>query len=440
MKKIFLIIEREFLSRVKKKSFILTTLLVPLLMAALFVVPFYLQGIKDNEQKTIMVIDHSGLAEQALESAGELTFVFAPATSLDSIKRNFKKEDLYAVLLIGQVNANTPVSLEMYSFKQPNFDVQRTIEQSMKKAIETEKLKAYNIEGLDIILADVKTDLSVKTFIWDESGNEKESNTAVYMGIAYILSFLIYMFIFMFGTLVMRGVIEEKANRIIEVIISSVKPFQLMMGKIIGVASVGLLQFIIWVVLTLGIIIAAQGFIGGGDAGNIMANDAATQEVVQQLTKNTSSTDLLSLIGSVNFLPIIVSFLFFFLFGYLLYASLFAAIGSAVENEADTQQLILPVTIPLIIGLFLMMHAFQYPSSSLSFWTSMIPFTSPMVMMARIPFGVVPLWEILLSLSLLFVTFLAFVWFAGKIYRVGILMYGKKPGLKEMWKWIRYKN
>lgn len=439
MKKIFLIIEREFLSRVKKKSFIITTLLVPLFMAAIFVVPFYLQGIKDTEQKTVMVIDHSGLAEQALENAENLTFLFTSATSLDSIKQDFKKKDLYAVLVVGEVSNNAPISLEMYSFKQPNLDVQKTIERSMKKTVETEKLKAYNIEGLDAIMADIKTDLSVKTFVWDESGNEKASNSAILMGLAYILSFIIYFFIFMFGSLVMRGVIEEKASRIIEVIISSVKPFQLMLGKIIGVASVGLLQFIIWVMLTFGIVFAVQGFIGGGDAGNIMVNDAVTQEVMQQMAKETASPDILSMIGNINFPPIIISFLFFFLFGYLLYASLFAAIGSAVENEADTQQLMVPVTIPLIIGLFLMMHAFQYPDSSLSFWTSMIPFTSPMVMMARIPFGV-PFWEILLSLSILFGTFLAIVWFAGKIYRVGILMYGKKPSLKEMWKWLKYKN
>jgi ABC-2 type transport system permease protein len=181
-----------------------------------------------------------------------------------------------------------------------------------------------------------------------------------------------------------------------------------------------------------------RGFIGG-DAGNVMVQDAVTQEAVQELAKTAASSDIITIILNINFLPIITSFLFFFLFGYLLYASLFAAIGSAVENEADTQQLTIPITIPLIIGLMLMLHSFQYPHSSLSFWASMIPFTSPMVMMARIPFGV-PLWEILLSLSILFGTFLALVWFSGKIYRVGILMYGKKPGFKEIWKWIKYKN
>ncbi|MCL2133617.1 MAG: ABC transporter permease, partial [Bacteroidales bacterium] len=379
MKKIFLIIEREFLTRVKKKSFIIITLLAPLFFAALLVTSFFLQGVKDTEDKTIMVIDHSGIAEQALESADLLTFVFSPATSLDSIKQNFKQEKLYAVLVVGQITNNAPVSLEMYSFKQPNLDVQKNIERSLKRAIETEKLKTYNIEGLDAILADVKTDLLVKTFVWDESGKEKASNSIIFMGISYILSILIYAFIFMFGALVMRSIIEEKASRIVEVIISSVKPFQLMMGKIIGVASVGLLQFIIWVVLTIIIFVSVQGFIGGGEAGQMMVADPVTQEAMQQFAKEANSSDMFTVIANINFLPIIISFLFFFLFGYLLYASLFAAIGSAVENEADTQQLMLPVTIPLIIGLLLMVHAFQYPDSSLSFWTSMVPFTSPMV-------------------------------------------------------------
>ena len=439
MKKIFIIIEREFLSRVKKKSFIITTLLVPILMAALFVGMFYLKGIKDTEQKTIMVIDNSGLAEQALESAGDLTFMFNSAASIDSLRQSFKEKGLYAVLVIGEVTNNAPVSLTMYSFTQPGLNVQTTIERSLKRVIETEKLKAYNIEGLDAIMADIKTELSMKTFIWDDSGKEKASSSALLMGVSYILTFIIYISIAMFGGLVMRSVIEEKANRIVEVIISSVKPFQLMLGKIIGVASVGLLQFIIWVVLTIGIVIAAQNFIGGSDAVNVLANDPTTQEAMQGFAKAAAASDIFSLIGNINFLPIVISFFFFFLFGYLLYASLFAAIGSAVENEADTQQLVMPITIPLIIGLLIMVHTFQYPNSSLSLWASMIPFTSPMVMMARVPFGV-PLWEISLSLSILFLTFLAIVWFSAKIYRVGILMYGKKPTLKDLWKWLKYKN
>ncbi len=439
MNKIYLIIEREFLVRVKKKSFILTTVLVPLLLASLMIVPFLIQSIKDTEHKNIAVIDRSGLAQEALENTDELAFTFYNNSSLDSLKTIFKQENLYAIVSIGELHNNTPAAIDMYAFKQPNLDVQKSIEKSMERVVERRKLDAYNIPGLDTIMNSINTRLDVKTFVWDENGDEKASHSSILMGLSYILSFMIYMFIFMFGSMIMRSVIEEKNNRIIEVIISSVKPFQLMLGKIIGVASVGLLQFIIWIVLTLGITTVIGGVFG---ADSIAPTPVAGQEeVIQQATKELGgkSADILAMIAGINFIPIIISFIFFFLFGYLLYASMFAAIGSAVENETDTQQLTIPVTIPLIIGMFLMLHTFQYPDSSLSFWASMIPFTSPMVMMARVPFGV-PFWQIALSLSLLFITFLGVVWFAGKIYRVGILMYGKKPSLKEMWKWITYKN
>jgi ABC-2 type transport system permease protein len=441
MNKIFLIIEREFLTRVKKKSFIIMTLLTPLLFAALMVVPVLIQGMKDDERKTVAVIDRSGLAEKALQNNSNLTFVFMPDVALDSLKQNFNKENLYAVATISALNEKKQPVIDLYAFKQPNMDVQHYIERGVKDAVEQYKLESYQIQGLDTIIASIKTDIKLKTFIWGEDGKEKATHTGLYMGVSYVLSFMIYMFIFMFGSMVMRGVIEEKASRIIEVIVSSVKPFQLMMGKIIGIASVGLLQFIIWIVLTLGIVTVFQGVISepaGIDSitQTLPVGDTAN-EMTKTITQETSS--ILSMLGSINFPVIILSFLLYFLFGYLMYASMFAAIGSAVENEADTQQLIIPVTIPLIIGIFLMLHAFQYPDSSLSFWSSLIPFTSPMVMMARIPFGV-PFWQVALSLALLFVSFIAIAWVAGKIYRTGILMYGKKPTLKEMLKWMNYKN
>jgi ABC-2 type transport system permease protein len=442
MNKIFLIIEREFLTRVKKRSFIITTVLVPLLFAGLMIIPFLIKDLKDTEHKIIAVIDHSGLAEKALESGDEFTFQFKPDASLDSLKKDFSKEKLYAIVSISKLDDNNQPNISIYAFKQTNMDVQKYVERSMEKAVERHKLESYDIKDLNTIMDAIKTTIRVKTFIWGNDGQEKASHTGLSMGIAYILSFVIYLFIFMFGNMVMRGIIEEKASRIIEVIISSVKPFQLMMGKIVGVASVGLLQFIIWIVLTLGIVFFVQGSVALTNTSpesitQSIPGNAITAEMTQQITQEASSIFLM--LGSINFTAIIMAFLFYFLFGYLLYAAMFAAIGSAVENEADTQQLTIPVTIPLIIGIFLMLHAFQYPDSSLSFWASMIPFTSPMVMMARIPFGV-PFWQIALSLVLLFITFLIIAWFAGKIYRVGILMYGKKPSLKEMWKWIKYKN
>jgi ABC-2 type transport system permease protein len=289
----------------------------------------------------------------------------------------------------------------------------------------------------------------MKTFTITESGDEKLGMVEIYMGIAYIASFMIYMFIFMFGSMVMRGVIEEKTTRIVEVIVSSIKPFQLMLGKIMGVGSVALLQFVIWIVLTIAITFGVQSFIGvdkfmgsGDSAANITAVAPGVMGDTQELV-NTAEQDqgfaaeLFKALSDVPFTRIILSFLIYFMLGYLLYAAMFAAVGSAVDNEADTQQLILPVTLPLIIGLFIMIHTFQYPDSSLSFWGSMIPFTSPMVMMARVPFGV-PLWELILSIAILITTFLALTYVSAKIYRVGILMYGKKATFKDLFKWIKY--
>jgi ABC-2 type transport system permease protein len=437
MKKIFLIIEREFLTRVKKKSFILTTILVPVLLAGLMVVPFFIQSMKDDRQRTIVVIDQSGLAEKALANTGQFVFHFRPEASLDSLKQQFEKEGWYAIVTVSPLDEKKQLSVGMYAFRQINMDAQNYVERSLEKVVEQYKLEAYQIPELETILASIKTDIPVKTFVWGDDGKEKASHTGVIMGISYVLSFMIYMFIFMFGNMVIRGVIEEKNSRIVEVIVSSVKPFQLMMGKITGVAAVGLLQFLIWIVLTLILAVVAQGFFATPPPAEMMQTmtGVAGADITAAVEKNML-TDIFGMLSSINFTAIIGAFLFYFLFGYFLYAALFAAVGSAVENEADTQQLTIPITIPLILGIFLMLHTFQYPDSSLSFWGSMIPFTSPMVMMARIPFGV-PFWQVALSLTLLFLTFLAVVWFAGKIYRVGILMYGKKPTLREMWKWTK---
>jgi len=438
MKKIFLIVEREFLTRVKKRSFILTTLLVPLLLGALMVIPALMMTVKDDEKKTIVVIDRSGLAEQALANTAELTFDFRPTASLDSLKLHFTTENLYAVLTVGELDNDKNVPIELYSFKQTNMNVQSYIKEQVEKAVEQYKLASYEIQGLEAIMAAVKTKLKMKTYTWDAEGNEKASSTGITMGLSYVFSFLIYMFIFLFGSMVLRGVIEEKSSRIVEVIISSVKPFQLMMGKIIGIASVGLLQFLIWVVLVGVLWVVGLTFLLDGVSQSVPTGGMVGNEAMQQVAASSMIKEAFVMLGAINFTAILLSFLFYFLFGYLLYASMYAAIGSAVENEADTQQLIWPVTIPLILGMLLMMHTFQYPNSSLSFWGSMIPFTSPMVMMARVCYGGVPFWEVLLSLTVLLVTIVGITWLAGKIYRVGILMYGKKHSLREMWKWMRW--
>ncbi|HPF94800.1 MAG TPA: ABC transporter permease, partial [Tenuifilaceae bacterium] len=293
----------------------------------------------------------------------------------------------------------------------------------------------------------IKTSVRVRTVKWTKDGEAKESSTELAMGMAYILSFLVYMLIFLFGTQVMRGVIEEKSSRIVEVIVSSVKPFQLMMGKILGIAAVSLVQIVLWIVLTFGLVTAASTLLlsSGSDkmsqetVTSLMEQQGASQVVPAEVADNSFVNELMTALSNVNFVLIIGGFIFFFIGGYLLYAAMFAAVGSAVDNEADTQQLVMPITIPLILAIIVMVSGLRSPDGSISFWFSMIPFTSPIVMITRLPYGV-PTWELILSGSLLIITFIAITWLAGKIYRTGILLYGKKHTWAEMWKWIRYSS
>jgi ABC-2 type transport system permease protein len=275
----------------------------------------------------------------------------------------------------------------------------------------------------------------VEALTLTSDGGEKTDSVEAYMVMSYIMSFLIYMFTFMFGNMVMRGVIEEKSNRIVEVVVSSVSSFELMMGKIIGVAGVALTQFIIWIVLTL-LLVMGGGLIFGAD---VLSGSATAVPGAAEAGEAVAS-GILGGLASLNIPYLLVFFLVYFLLGYLLYASMFAAVGSAVDNEADTGQLAMPITIPLMLGLFIMLHTFQHPSSGLSFWASIIPFTSPMVMLARLPFGVVPGWQLALSIFLLLVTFVFVTYLSAKIYRVGILMYGKKASFKDLYKWMKSKK
>lgn len=439
MNKILLVIKREFLTRVKKKSFIVMTILGPVLIAALMLSPFLIAQIRDTEEKEILVADETGLFVDQLQNSDLITYTTVSFVPADSLKSRLLSGESYALLYIEGEPNEEPVKVTLYSEKQLSVDIQSGVRRQLENVIEKKRLMGYNIENIDEILESLETNVNVVTVRWDKDGGERESHTGILMGAAYIASFAIYMFIFMFGNMVMRGVIEEKSNRIIEVIISSIKPFQLMLGKILGIALVGLLQFAIWILLTFGIVFAATSMMAG-DVQQLAADQAETvKQVGGGLASMFDNGAVSSMLSGIPFTSIIVSFFLYFLGGYLLYAALFAAIGSAVENEADTQQLVIPVTIPIIIGFIIMLHSFQYPDSPLSFWASMIPFTSPMVMMARVPFGV-PMWELALSIVLLFATFMLITWFTGKIYRVGILMYGKKPSLKEMMKWITYKS
>lgn len=446
--KLFLIISREFLIRVKKKSFIFLTILTPVFFAALMILPTAIMMMSEGEKgQKILLADPSGITAGFFEDNEEFIWTYDNGTPVEELKKSFSDNGFLALIDISAPDTLLNVSVSAYSKKQLNVDAKGKIEGNIKRAVQKLKLDKYNIENLNDIVKDLNTSISLKTFTLDQEGGEKRSMVEIYMGIAYVCSLLIYMFIFMFGSMVMRGVIEEKTTRIVEVIVSSVKPFELMLGKILGVGSVALLQFTIWILLSVGIVMGAQSIMGGDTLAKSteMTKSIATTQgediaaVTQALTEDaTPFQEIMSALGAVNFTEIIIAFLAYFILGYLLYAALFAAVGSAVDNEADTQQLVLPVTIPLIIGLFLMMHTFQHPGSSLSFWGSMIPFTSPMVMMARIPFGDVPLWELGLSLALLLGTFLFMTFVSGKIYRVGILMYGKKPNWKEIVKWLKY--
>ncbi len=452
MNKISVIIKREYITRVRKKSFIIMTILAPLLMAAIIILPTVLMMNQSGEFKKIAVVeDNSDLFKGVIKNTKDAEFVYLDNVKLDDLKKTFDKAGYYGILYISPEIINTPNAVQLISRQQPPIGLLDYIGNSLKTEIERQKLKAYNIDDLNEIMKNIRTNVSIQTIKIDSNGQVKKTSTGISMALAYILGFLMYMLVFIFGAQVMRGVIEEKTSRVVEVIISSVKPVQLMMGKIIGIALVGLTQFFIWVMLTFGIVTvlkttvmqktniaeiaqsAPQNFMAGASADSV--NTAIqTSEVSPKLAEFSQMFD-----SAMNqpWGLIIISFIFYFATGYLLYASVFAAIGSAVDNETETQQFMLPVTIPIILALMVAMGTMQNPESSLSFWCSLIPLTSPIVMMARLPFGV-PYWQLALSMALMIATFTFFVWMAAKVYRTGILMYGKKTSWKEMWKWLRY--
>jgi len=453
MNKISVIIKREYITRVRKKSFIIMTLLAPLMMAALFIVPALVMTNQDKEFKKIAVVieDNSDLFRNVITNTKDAQFVYLQNTKVEDLKKSFEKAGYYGILWISPELIHSPNAIQLFSKKQPPIGLLDHISNSLEKEIERQKLLTYKIDNLDEIMKNINTKVSIQTIKIDASGVEKKTSTGISMALAYISAFLMYMLVFIFGAQVMRGVIEEKTSRVVEVIISSVKPVQLMMGKIIGIAFVGLTQFTIWIMLTVGLAVFINTTIVPKDSikqmtqsipQNLMSSNTPQVSVNADETNVSSifSPEFSKIFASALNQPwglIIICFIFYFLSGYLLYASVFAAIGSAVDNETETQQFMLPVTIPIILSLFVAMGTMQNPESSLSFWCSMIPLSSPIVMMARIPFGV-PYWQIAVSMFIMLITFLAFVWMAAKIYRTGILMYGKKTSWKEMWKWLRY--
>lgn len=440
MGKISIIAGREFNERVRKKSFIITTILMPIAFVAIMFVPMLMMNIQSDEKKEIVVVDQSGTIAEGLHDTATLDFT----TSEKSVEElTADKQDIFGILIVGKDVTTNPSNVQLLTYESSTINIESEITDQIRSIIESEKLKAYNIEDIDSILEAIKTPVSLKVKQLGESGETKESSSVLNIALAYIFGFLIYMFVFLYGNMVMQGVIEEKSNKVMEVMVSSVKPFELMMGKILGIASVAVTQFVIWVVFILVVGGAAMSLFGVNDmlaAASASAGMDPSAMLGTQLPALDDET--LSIIRTVTdpayLLRILGGFLVYFIGGYLLYAAMFAAVGSAVDNEKDTNNLQLPITIPLILAIFVMMSAMQDPHGPLAFWFSMIPFTSPVVMMVRLPYGV-PGWELGLSIALLFATFIAMVYLAGRIYRVGVFMYGKKPTFAELAKWLRYK-
>ena len=441
MNKILLIIQREYLTRVKKKSFIIMSILGPVLIAAMIILPAVLSQLSEGTMKRVAVLDETGLFEGKFKNQKNIEF-YHVRNDLDSEKETtlYKKGDL--LLYIPLTQLSLPTQAQLFSTKQPGLNVTVYIKSVMKNVIENEKLKA---EGIDPeVIKSSKAEIGLETIRVDENGGEKKSFTEVEVGLAVFAGIMIYFFIFMFGAQVLKGVMEEKQNRIVEVIISSVKPFQLMSGKIIGIALVGLTQFFLWIILTGFFLTVFQAAFGGNVTQDIHALSKQTQAIsgsqADSIPFNTTQMAMVAeVIDSINLQAMVTSFIFYFLGGYLLYASMFAAIGGAIDQDADVQQFMLPVSIPLIFSVMMSGVIVNQPDSSLSIWLSMIPFTSPVIMMMRIPFGV-PYWEIWLSAALLILGFLGTTLLAGKVYRTGILMYGQKVNYAVMWKWLRQKG
>ena len=434
MSKILIIIQREFLTRIQKKSFIILTILMPFIIAAVAVAPLLLASIKDDTQHTVMLVDKTLKYAPLFEDNESYHFVTAP-----EMLPEFREEDanVKAVILISEDLVENPNALKMYSSEEVPADLQRLTEDSLSEKVRADKLASYNVEGLEEIIASAEVNISAQTVKWTDDGGETSSNSGIALGVGFLFTFMIYMFVMSYGGMVMQGVMEEKTNRIMEIIVSSVKPFQLMMGKIIGIALVGFVQIAIWGVMLTAILTAVAFLVGTPEVATpptMMGGDAAMQTVVAEAQAGNPVTEIL---GALPIVELLIMFVLYFIGGYLLYASFFAAVGASINAQEDSSQFMMPVILIMIFGLYAALYGAENPDGPLAFYASIFPLTSPIVMMVRIPFGV-PLWQELLSLALLYASAIFIVWMSGRIYRVGILMYGKKPTVKEILKWIRY--
>lgn len=414
------IIAREYLERVKRKSFIISTILMPLFMVGLMLLPALIAIFQTPEEKLIAVVDDSGVIARTLQNGDETKFVTVNKPMADLLGN----EDYYGILSIGSDIIENPSNVTLYTHSASSMSLENYISGQIKETVESVRLRKYNIDNLPEILAAVNADVKLQTFRIDEGDEASETSSTLSYLIGIIMSFMLYMFILIYGQMVMTSIIEEKNNRVLEIVVSSVKPTYLMLGKILGIGAVAVTQILIWLAIVMSFTYWVMPSLMSGIAAG------------------TNDPELMAAIGKLSdgsyVLSLFVYLLLFLVGGYLFYSSIYAAIGSAVDNIQDASQLTTIAVLPIILGMVLSPSVVSDPMSTYATWVSIIPFTSPMVMMARIPFGI-PFWEIAVSIVLLYLTFLFMIWLAAKIYRVGIFMYGKKPNLTELIRWARYK-
>ncbi|MBO6172742.1 MAG: ABC transporter permease [Bacteroidales bacterium] len=454
------VISREYMTRVKKKSFLVTTFVVPILFAAMMVVIFLIMGSTKERKQDVAVVDQSGIVMPHLVNNDRVTYTDFSTESADNIKLHLKDLEKDVLVVISPIDTvKKTVSVQAYSKDPLGVEFTGTLGARVDDAVEEYRVQQYGIDNLAQIMEDVKSNVKVTEYTLDETGKESVSESGIYMIVSMLLGIIIWMFIMMFGGQVMSSVIEEKSSRVVEVLISSVKAVDLMFGKIIGVALVALTQFLLWIVLTVVLVSGASMFMGkdmlksfSGDPQMMAQTVGVTPDQMEAIGGIVASADssavqagapdelhtVVATLANIPWVKLIISFLIYFVLGYLLYASLYAAVGSAVESVDDTQQLQMPITIPLMVAYMIILMAFQNPDSGVVVWGSLIPFTSPIVMLARIPYGV-PMWQLILSIALLFFTFIGCAWLSAKIYKVGILMFGKKSTFKDLWNWLKQK-
>lgn len=440
MKNISLIIGREYRERVFKKSFLITTIIMPLFMILMGAAPTLIMQFADSDMRHIVVVDDSGIVAPRLESDEEITFSAAEGDLATTLVEASQNEEMFGVLHIGKDIIANPNDARLYTSSSSSIMLEDAIADQIEAVIESERLKEYNIENIDEILEKVKANVHLTTFRTDKDEDSSASSAAASSLIGMILGFMLYFFLAIYGSMVMQSVIDEKSSRILEVMVSTVRPFEMLMGKVLGVAAVAATQVVVWGVLIVlfssvvmpallpdNILEGVQQAQAGGDIATLATQQDVSPEMLTALTSLLDTGEIALMIGTV---------LLFFVGGFLLYASLYAAVGASVDEAQDAQQLTIPITLPIIAAFIVIMMIMKDPNSPVVFWCSMIPFTSPIVMVARIPSGI-PMWEIVVSLVLLYATFVVCVWGAAKIYKVGIFMHGAKPTFKDIWRWLR---